>query len=125
MEDFLRNIVFREQERCRYCYYDRLKHAVMAAKNEKFEAFTTTLFYSKYQDHTLIMTIAENLAKEYQVKLLYDDYRKGWSYGIQRSRELGMYRQRYCGCIYSEKERYYSSFQNQDNADSRAFCPPA
>lgn len=108
MEDFLRNVVYREKDRCRYCYYDRLRRTAMVAKQEGYDGFTTTLFYSKYQNHELIKTIAENLAKEYKVALLYRDYRQGWSEGIERSRASGMYRQPYCGCIYSEKERYYS-----------------
>lgn len=117
MEDFFRNIVYREEERCRYCYYDRLKQTAMIAKREKFDGFTTTLFYSKYQDHALIRTIAENLAEEYRLELIYSDYRKGWTEGIIRSREVGMYRQSYCGCIYSEKERYYQNTISQYDFD--------
>jgi len=107
MENFLRLVIHREQERCRYCYYERLKNAVLIAKEGNFEGFTTTLLYSRFQNHDLIRTIAENLAEEYGVKLMYRDFREGWAEGIKLSRELGMYRQPYCGCIYSEKERFY------------------
>jgi epoxyqueuosine reductase len=126
MEEFLQSIAFREKERCYHCYYERLRRTVMVAKRDGFDAFTTTLFYSKYQDHSLIRTVAENLAKEYQVDLLYGDYRKGWSEATRRSREYGMYRQRYCGCIYSEKERFYADsgiYSNSHNAIEKSIPP--
>ncbi|MFA4917431.1 MAG: epoxyqueuosine reductase QueH [Syntrophales bacterium] len=109
LEDFLRNVVFREKDRCRYCYYTRLRYAADIARAERFDVFTTTLLYSKYQDHEMIKTIGESLAKEYGLKFYYHDFREGWAEGIKISRELMMYRQPYCGCIYSEKERFYRS----------------
>ncbi|MCD4720291.1 MAG: epoxyqueuosine reductase QueH, partial [Desulfobacula sp.] len=51
IEEFLQSVVFREQDRCRYCYYDRLKATALVAKKGKFQAFTTTLLYSKFQNH--------------------------------------------------------------------------
>jgi len=107
LEEFLRNIAFREKDRCRYCYYDRLRHTVYRAKEGRFDGFTTTLLYSKFQDHVLIKKIGENLAIEHQLKFYYQDFRMGWLHGIKISKEMGMYRQPYCGCIYSEKERFY------------------
>jgi len=107
MEEFLRNVVFREKERCRYCYYSRLKHLAHIARRGRFEGFTTTLLYSKFQDHEMIKNIGENLAKEYGVKFYYQDFREGWKEGIKISKDLNIYRQQYCGCIYSEKERFY------------------
>lgn len=107
MENFLRSVIHREQERCRYCYYERLKNTVLIAKKGKFTGFTTTLLYSRFQNHDLVRTIAENLAEEYGIKMVYRDFREGWAEGVKLSRELGMYRQPYCGCIYSEKERFY------------------
>ncbi len=107
VEDFLRNVVHRERDRCRYCYYERLRRVALTAKQEGCDGFTTTLFYSKYQNHALLRSLAESLARECDVALVYRDFRKGWSEGVRRSRELGMYRQPYCGCIYSEKERFY------------------
>jgi len=107
IEDFLRNVAFREKDRCRYCYWMRLKYTVDVARAERFEAFTTTLLYSKFQDHETIKTIGESLAKDYGLKFHYHDFREGWAEGTKISRELMMYRQLYCGCIYSEKERFY------------------
>ncbi len=107
IEKFLQSIVFREKERCRYCYYDRLKATALVAKKGKFEGFTTTLLYSKFQNHELIRQTGEALAKKYGLKFFYHDFREGWKLGIEESKRLKMYRQQYCGCIYSEKDRYY------------------
>jgi predicted adenine nucleotide alpha hydrolase (AANH) superfamily ATPase len=107
MEEFLRNVAFREKDRCRYCYYDRLQHSAHKAKEEGFEGFTTTLLYSTFQDHDMIRNIGESLAIENRIKFYYRNFREGWLEGIKVSKEMGMYRQPYCGCVYSEKERFY------------------
>jgi predicted adenine nucleotide alpha hydrolase (AANH) superfamily ATPase len=107
IEEFLQSIVFREKDRCRYCYYDRLKATALVAKKGKFEGFTTTLLYSKFQNHELIRQTGEALAKNYNLKFFYHDFREGWKSGIEESKSLEMYRQQYCGCIYSEKDRYF------------------
>jgi epoxyqueuosine reductase len=106
LEEFLRRAVYRENNRCEQCYYDRLKYTAIIARKGKFDYFTSTLLYSKYQDHEKIREIGESLAQEYKIKFYYEDLRKYWSDGIRISKEKGMYRQQYCGCIYSEKERY-------------------
>ena len=108
LEEFMRNVVFREESRCSYCYSSRLRQAAIFAKKGKFDFFTTTLLYSKFQKHNLIKQIGISEAKKYKVKFLYEDFREGWKYGIKKSRKLNMYRQQYCGCIYSEKDRYLS-----------------
>jgi predicted adenine nucleotide alpha hydrolase (AANH) superfamily ATPase len=107
LEDFLRNVAFREKDRCRYCYWVRLKYAADIARAERLEVFTTTLLYSKFQNHAMIKAIGESLAKEYGLSFYYRDFREGWAEGVKFSRQLMMYRQSYCGCIYSEKERFY------------------
>ncbi len=109
MEDFLRIVAFREKDRCYHCYYERLKYSVCRAKEGKFEGFTSTLLYSKFQNHALIREIGNNLANEHNIEFYYRDFRAGWSEGVRLSREMGLYRQSYCGCIYSEKERYYTA----------------
>lgn len=103
---FLRNVVFRETNRCIYCYHDRLKSTALLARRGKFDAFSTTLLYSKFQKHELIIKTAEAIGKETGVPFFYRDFREGWKEGIRISKELNLYRQQYCGCIYSEKERY-------------------
>lgn len=107
IEAFLRNVAFREADRCTYCYHDRLTATAHYAKKGKFEAFTTTLLYSRFQKHDQIRAIGESVGKTVGVPFYYQDFRDGWKAGIEESRELGMYRQQYCGCIYSEKDRYY------------------
>ncbi len=108
MEAFLRSMSFREKDRCRVCYYQRLKAAAMVAKKGKFDCFSTTLLYSKFQTHKTIVETGESLGKKYGVPFYYHDFSEGWKEGIEESRARGMYRQQYCGCIYSEKDRFYS-----------------
>lgn len=114
LEGFIRNVVFREASRCRYCYYDRLRCAALVAKRGKFDYFSSTLLYSKYQRHDLIKDIGHSIGKSAGVPFYYHDFREGWKEGIKKSKDLNMYRQQYCGCIYSEKERYLNSHP-QDN----------
>ena len=107
LEGFIQNVVYREEDRCTYCYHDRLRTTALLAKRGKFDYFTSTLLYSKFQNHDLIKSIGESVAKSTGVPFWYQDYRTGWKEGIQKSKEAQMYRQQYCGCIYSEKERFY------------------
>ena len=107
LEGFLRSVVYREHERCRHCYHCRLEATAKMARKGKFDAFTTTLLYSKHQNHSLIKEIGESLAKQFSVPFHYEDFRKWWQEGIRESKAMGLYRQQYCGCIYSEKERYW------------------
>lgn len=106
LEGFLRQAAYREKDRCRFCYYDRLKTTALLARKGKFEAFSSTLLYSKFQNHALIHSIGEAVAVETGIAFYYHDFRTGWKEGIEQSRRLDMYRQQYCGCIYSEKERF-------------------
>jgi len=108
VEDFLRKVAFREADRCRYCYYDRLAYTVRLAKSGNYDGFTTTLLYSKYQNHEMVKNIGESLANDHRIAFYYNDFREGWTEGVRISKEIGLYRQPYCGCIYSEKERYYT-----------------
>ena len=107
LEGFIRNVAFRESERCNYCYHDRLRSTALVAKRGKFDYYSSTLLYSKHQNHELIRSIGESIGKSVGVPFLYHDYREGWKEGIECSKQMGLYRQHYCGCIYSEKERYF------------------
>jgi len=111
LEGFLQSVVFREKDRCRFCYHDRLKSAAKVAKKGKFDAFSSTLLYSRFQNHDLIHEIGEAVGKAQGIQFLYRDFRVGWKEGIEESKQLDMYRQQYCGCIYSEKERFYRATQ--------------
>ena len=107
LEGFIQNVAFRESERCQYCYHDRLRSTALVAKRGKFDYYSSTLLYSKKQQHDLIRSMGESIGKSVGVPFLYQDFRAGWKEGIDCSKEMGLYRQQYCGCIYSEKERYY------------------
>lgn len=108
LESFLRAVAFREENRCAYCYHARLTAVAKLAKHGKFQAFSSTLLYSKFQKHDLICEIAQSVAKKEGLPFYYADWREGWKEGIERSKALGMYRQQYCGCIFSEKSRFFS-----------------
>ena len=107
LEGFLQNVVFRESERCSYCYYERLRSTALMAKRGKFDYYSTTLLYSKFQKHDKLKSIGEEIGKSVGVRFYYQDFRTGWKEGVEASKRLGLYRQQYCGCIYSEKERYF------------------
>ena len=109
LRDFLRRALAAEQVengRCRMCYTWRLEETARYAAENGFDAFTSTLFYSIYRQHELMKETAEHFAKVYGVKFHYEDFRPGWQEGIDMSMEMGLYRQPYCGCIFSEEERY-------------------
>jgi predicted adenine nucleotide alpha hydrolase (AANH) superfamily ATPase len=106
LEEFLRDIVFREQERCRFCYYLRLKATARVARGGKFDAFTSTLLYSKFQNHEMIRELAQEVGREVGAPFYYEDFRKGWAAGMAQSKQMGLYRQQYCGCIFSERDRF-------------------
>jgi epoxyqueuosine reductase len=109
LEGFIRNTAFRENQRCLYCYHDRLTKTAEIAKHGKFDCFSTTLLYSIYQQHEAIRSIGESLAESMGINFYYKDFRIGWKYGVDTSKSLEMYRQPYCGCIFSEKERYFKN----------------
>jgi epoxyqueuosine reductase len=105
MEEWFRQVVFREAERCRVCHHMRLAATARTAEAKNFDAFSTTLLYSRFQKHDLLKELGEALAQEHGIPFLYSDWRKGWNRGVKLYRSTGLYRQKYCGCIYSEKER--------------------
>ena len=92
--------------RCAYCYAIRLDETARVAKEQGFTAFSTTLTVSPYQNHDLIREIGEKAGKKHGVEFRYFDFAKGFRDGQNKARELGMYLQKYCGCVYSEEERY-------------------
>ena len=105
MEEWLREIVFRESQRCRICFDLRMDMAARQAQAKGFDAFSTTLLYSRFQKHDLLKSTGEAVSEKYGIPFIYRDWRTGWNEGVKKYRTLGLYRQKYCGCIYSEKER--------------------
>lgn len=105
MEDWLRAVAFREIQRCRICFNFRIDAIARQAEAKGFDAFSSTLFYSRFQKHDLLKSICEAISEQRGIQFVYKDWRTGWNEGVKRYRKLGLYRQKYCGCIYSEKER--------------------
>jgi predicted adenine nucleotide alpha hydrolase (AANH) superfamily ATPase len=106
MIDHIRAVAGHEANRCPICYRMRLEQTAEAARKNGFDAFTTTLLVSPYQDHEQIVQIANHIAKNAGVDFYYEDFRPGFREGHRISKEMGLYHQPYCGCIYSEWERY-------------------
>ena len=92
--------------RCEYCYKTRLIETAKFALNNGYEAFSTTLLISPYQNHDLIKQIAQKIADDKKIAFLYRDFRKHFRSGQQSARALGIYMQKYCGCVFSEEDRY-------------------
>ena len=92
--------------RCGKCYEMRLYETARQAKELGFDSFTSSLFISPYQNHELMRETAERAAAEYGVEFLYRDFRPYFHAGQEKARELGFYMQKYCGCVFSEEERY-------------------
>ena len=109
-EEFERLIKGHEKEpergsRCTLCYRLRLEKAAEYASEHSFDYFCTTLSISPYKDAVRLMSIGEDLAEKYGVKYLPGDFKKknGYKRSIELSSEYGLYRQDYCGCIYSKR----------------------
>ena len=90
------------EPRCNMCYRVRLDKTAWYAKEKGFDAFTTTLLVSPYQKHELICEIGQQAAQKYGIDFYYSDFRPGFRQGQQGAKEMGLYRQKYCGCIVSK-----------------------
>lgn len=119
LERFFRNVAFREQARCIYCYSLRIETTARLAAKSRFDAFSTTLLYSKRQKHDLVASIGKAAAQKFGVRFHYEDFRVGWKEGQDRARSMNLYRQQYCGCIYSEAERFACFAGRQKENSSR------
>ena len=117
LRTFVEHVASDIDHRCTYCYQHRLEETARYAAEHGYEAFTSTLLASLYQDHDGIKAAAEAFAKQYGVEFLYRDFRPNFRVGNQRARELGFYMQKYCGCVFSEQDRY----QKQINRDKQKF----
>ncbi len=106
LRPFIRAVAEDIAGRCVNCYALRLFAAARAAKEGGFDSFTSSLFISPYQQHELMRETAERAAQENGVSFLYRDFRPYFRDGQARARELGLYLQKYCGCVFSEEERY-------------------
>lgn len=117
LREFVKNVADDIDSRCRYCYEHRLEETAKYAAENDFKAFTSTLFASIYQNHELMLEAAKMYAEKYGVEFLYRDFRPNFRSGNGRAREEGLYMQKYCGCIFSEEDRY----TKQINRDKEKF----
>ncbi len=110
LKNFILNLdgEFSFGKRCYKCYLFRLSRCVKFAKQNKFQSFTTTLLISPFQNHSLIKQICEQLAFENGIEFKYFDFRPLFKHSQQEAKKLGFYLQNYCGCVFSEQERFYS-----------------
>jgi epoxyqueuosine reductase len=108
MPRYLRAVAERpaKPERCVVCYRMRLERTAAMARQFGFDAFSTTLLISPYQDQSLLRQAGEEAGSAHGVAFQFEDLRTGWPERGRLTREYGLYRQQYCGCIYSEWERY-------------------
>lgn len=106
LREFVKNVYDKLDNRCNYCYRSRLEHVVKYAKENNYDAFTTSLLVSPYQKHKMIKQICEDLSKEYEIDFYYKDFRPYFKVGQSMFRETGLYMQKYCGCVFSEEERF-------------------
>lgn len=103
---YFRAVVGHEGERCGDCFRMRLERTAAVAKENAFPSFTTTLLISPYQKHDLLREIGEKVGRSHGVEFYYQDFRTGFRESQNLSRELDLYHQKYCGCVYSEWERF-------------------
>ncbi len=111
LREFVRAVSADIDHRCGYCYACRLEETARYAAGNGFTHFSTTLLVSPYQNHEEICRTAEEFAKRYGVQFLYRDFRPGFRQGQAKARDLGLYMQKYCGCVFSEEERYAKQIQ--------------
>jgi predicted adenine nucleotide alpha hydrolase (AANH) superfamily ATPase len=107
IEYYFQHIVYNEalDNRCPVCWWIRLEKTARFAKENGFDAFTTTLLASPYQDQTAIKNICDEIVKNTCISFHYQDFRSGFKASHERAKREGIYCQNYCGCVFSEKER--------------------
>ena len=106
LRPFIREVAEDIGNRCVKCYEIRLFEAAKTAKEQGFDNFTSSLFISPYQNHELMRQVAERASEAYEIDFLYRDFREVFKAGQAYAREHCFYMQKYCGCVFSEEERY-------------------
>ncbi|WP_409968589.1 epoxyqueuosine reductase QueH [Bengtsoniella intestinalis] len=119
LRSFVESVGQNIDNRCQYCYAVRLAETAKYAANHGFEAFTTTLLSSLYQDHEAITALGYKLAQQHGIQFYYRDFRSNFRAGNQKAKDDGFYIQKYCGCIFSEADRYDKKIQK----DKIRFAP--
>ena len=112
--DFTKNVINNLESRCvDYCYRVRMEKVAKYAKENGYDAFSTTLLVSPYQKHDKLKEICEEIARKYEVNFEYRDFRIGFREGQNKARELGLYMQKYCGCVFSEAQIHEAHTNNK------------
>ena len=106
LRDFVRAVADDIEGRCGYCYQVRLERTAAEAAARGFHAFSTSLLISPYQQHDRIARIGKAMGEKYGVTFVYRDFRPLFRDGQKRARDLGLYMQKYCGCVFSEEDKY-------------------
>jgi predicted adenine nucleotide alpha hydrolase (AANH) superfamily ATPase len=106
MVEYFRRVAGDEANRCRHCFDLRLTRTAEVAQKHSYDAFTTTLLISPHQKHDVLKETGERVARDYGIEFLYADLRKRYSDSRHITKPMDLYRQQYCGCLYSELERY-------------------
>lgn len=106
LEDNIRMLLSGDN-RCFSCFSDRMKKTAEMASEMGIELFTSTLSVSPYQNHKLLKEAGKIAAAQYDILFAYMDFRSSYKRSIELSRSFGMYRQPYCGCVFSERDRYF------------------
>lgn len=117
LRPFVRAVAGDIDHRCGYCYAVRMEETAKFAADHGFTHIGTTLLVSPYQDHEGIRRAGEVAARRHGVEFLYRDFSVGFRQGQAEARELGLYMQKYCGCVFSEEDRYQKQIQRD-----RAAC---
>ncbi len=116
LKEFCKNVISDLENRCvNYCYKVRLEQTAKYAKENGYDSFSTTLLVSPYQNHDALKKLGEKLAKKYGIEFVYRDFRVGFREGQRKARELGLYMQKYCGCIFSEQQIFITHTNTKPN----------
>ena len=123
LKEFCKNVVEDIENRCsNYCYRVRLEQTAKYAKENGFDSFTTTLLVSPYQNHEVLKQQGEEIAKKHGLQFLYRDFRVGFREGQSKARELELYMQKYCGCVFSEEDRYSKQIEKDKKHENKNIC---
>ena len=106
LREFLPKAMENIDGRCDACYEVRLDETAQYAAAHGFDGFTSSLLISPYQNHELICELANEAAERHKLRFVYHDFRPYFRAGQQAAREMELYMQKYCGCIFSEEERF-------------------
>ena len=112
LREFIDNVYPNYNGRCGFCYRFRLEETARQAAEKGYDAFSTTLLISPYQNHELLKEVGTEMADKYHISFAYRDFRPHFKEGQEKAAQLGLYRQKYCGCVFSEEDRFLQGKKN-------------